>query len=45
MRGMRERVTGVGGALRVRAAPGAGMTVEATFPLVHAGAAATSPGP
>jgi signal transduction histidine kinase len=45
MRGMRERVTGVGGALRVQAAPGAGMTVEATFPLVHAGAAATSPGP
>ena len=45
MRGMRERVTGVGGALRVRAAPGAGMTVEVTFPLIHAGAAATSPGP
>jgi len=45
MRGMRERVTGVGGALRVQAAPGAGMTVEATFPLVRAGAAATSPGP
>ena len=45
MRGMRERVTGVGGALRVQAAPGAGMTVEVTFPLIHAGAAATSPGP
>ena len=45
MRGMRERVTGVGGVLRVQAAPGAGTTVEATFPLLHAGAAATSPGP
>ncbi len=42
MRGMRERVAGVGGALQVRTAPGAGMVVEASFPLFDAGAATAS---